>query len=219
MFTGLIQAVGRVVCMEPENGDMRFCFDTGSLQVDDVSLGDSIAISGVCLTITDLQGDNFWADVSRETLSLTTLGSLSRGDFVNLEKSVTPTAYLGGHIVSGHVDGVGEVLSITKDARSWRYSLRAPTNIARYIAKKGSICVDGTSLTINAVADFNFEVNIIPSTWNATVFQHYIVGTQVNLEVDLIARYLERLIESRESKAPIEQNFDQSIMNKKPLGE
>ena len=194
MFTGIIQAVGEISAMEPRGGDLRLRVSTGKLPLVDVALGDSIATNGVCLTVTDLPGDGFWADVSVETLNFTTLGKLTAGARVNLEKSLTPESRLGGHIVSGHVDGVGEIVSMAEDARSWRFVLRAPDNLARYIAHKGSICVDGTSLTVNAVNGAEFDLNIIPQTMAETVFGDYRPGSQINLEVDVIARYLERLV-------------------------
>ena len=194
MFTGIIQAVGEIAAMEPSGGDLRLRVHTGKLPLADVALGDSIATNGVCLTVTGLPGDGYWADVSVETLDFTTLGSLTPGASVNLEKALTPESRLGGHIVSGHVDGVGEVVSYGEDARSWRFVFRAPDNLAKYIAHKGSICVDGTSLTVNAVSGAEFELNIIPQTMAETVFGEYKPGSKVNLEVDVIARYLERLV-------------------------
>jgi riboflavin synthase len=196
MFTGIIQALGEVAAIEQSGGDVKLRIKTGKLPLSDVKLGDSIATNGVCLTVTALPGDGYWADVSTETLSLTSLKSTSIGSAVNLEKSLTPTTALGGHLVSGHVDGLGTVVALSRDARSWRVSIQAPAGLARYIASKGSICVDGTSLTVNAVDGSRFELNIIPQTWEETVFSHYAVGTEVNLEVDIIARYLERLLES-----------------------
>jgi riboflavin synthase len=148
------------------------------------------------LTVTELPGDGYWADVSTETLSLTSLKNTVVGSAVNLEKSLTPTTALGGHLVSGHVDGLGRIVGLTRDARSWRVSIEAPSDLARYIAQKGSICVDGTSLTVNSVEGARFELNIIPQTWEETVFRTYAMGTEVNLEVDVIARYLERLLQS-----------------------
>lgn len=195
MFTGIIQAIGEIAAMEPQGGDLRLRILTGKLDLADVQLGDSIATSGVCLTVTGLPGDGYWADVSIESLNLTTLGDRKPGDRVNLEKSLTPTSRLGGHIVSGHVDGVGTVRSVARDARSWRYVMSAPAELARYIAHKGSITVDGTSLTVNAVHGQEFELNIIPQTFDETVFGEYGEGTRVNLEVDVIARYLERLLQ------------------------
>ncbi|GAB5453673.1 MAG: riboflavin synthase [Halioglobus sp.] len=194
MFTGIIQAVGEIAELQPLGGDMRLHVLSGKLPLDDVQLGDSICTSGVCLTVVDLPGDGFWADVSVESLNLTTLGELKPGSKVNLEKSLTPASRLGGHIVSGHVDGVGEVVSLQEDARSTRYVIRAPDDLARYIAHKGSICIDGTSLTVNAVNGAEFDLNIIPQTMAETVFAGYGAGTRVNLEVDVIARYLERLV-------------------------
>ncbi|MFV0277750.1 MAG: riboflavin synthase [Parahaliea sp.] len=194
MFTGIIQAVGEIAALQPGSGDLRLRVRSGELPLADVALGDSIATSGVCLTVTGLPGDGFWADVSRETLDFTTLGNLQVGSRVNLEKALTPASRLGGHIVSGHVDGVGEVLSSADDGRSVRFVLRAPDALARYIAHKGSITVDGTSLTVNAVHGAQFDLNIIPQTLRETLFGSYCPGSRVNLEVDVIARYLERLV-------------------------
>lgn len=193
MFTGLIQAVGRIAQIEKGEQDIRLRIETGKLPLAEVALGDSIATSGVCLTVTELPGDGYWADVSPETLSLTSLGTKSIGDPVNLETSLTLNTPLGGHLVSGHVDGVGQIEEIIEDARFWRVTVAAPENLARYIAMKGSICVDGTSLTVNQVDGASFELTIIPQTWEETVFSEYEVGSPVNLEVDVIARYLERL--------------------------
>ena len=199
MFTGIIQAIGRIAAIEPGGKDIRLHIETGKLPLAGVSLGDSIATSGVCLTVTDLPGDGFWADVSPETLSLTTLGGKGVGDEVNLETSLTLQTALGGHLVSGHVDGVGQVERIVEDARFWRVTIAAPENLARYIAMKGSICVDGTSLTVNQVEGASFELTIIPQTWEETVFSEYQTGSAVNLEVDVIARYLERLMQYDQS--------------------
>ena len=193
MFTGLIQAVGRIAQIDEGEQDIRLRIETGKLPLADVALGDSIATSGVCLTVTELPGDGYWADVSPETLSLTSLGTKSKGDPVNLETSLTLSTPLGGHLVSGHVDGVGQIEEIIEDARFWRVKVAAPENLARYIAMKGSICVDGTSLTVNQVYGASFVLTIIPQTWEETVFSDYEVGSPVNLEVDVIARYLERL--------------------------
>lgn len=195
MFTGIIQAVGTVAAMQDRGGDMCLRIHAGKLSLDDVAIGDSLCTNGVCLTVTELPGDGYWADVSAETLNFTTLGELKTGSCVNLEKSLTPQSRLGGHIVSGHVDGVGEVVSLKEDARSIRVVVRAPAQLARYIAHKGSICVDGTSLTVNAVDGAQFDLNIIPQTMAETVFGQYRPGSHVNLEVDVIARYLERLIQ------------------------
>ena len=194
MFTGIIQAVGEIAALQAQGGDLRLRVRTGKLDLGDVRLGDSIAVSGVCLTAVELPGDGFWADVSGETLAHTIIGTLKIGARVNLEKALTPTTRLGGHLVSGHVDGVGEVIERRSDARSERFRIRAPDELARYIAQKGSICVDGVSLTVNAVAGSVFDLNIVPHTLAETTLDMYRPGCKVNLEVDLIARYLERLL-------------------------
>jgi riboflavin synthase len=201
VFTGIIQAVGRIAEIDAGEQDIRLRIETGKLPLADVALGDSIATSGVCLTVTELPGDGFWADVSPETLSLTSLGSKGVGDAVNLETSLTLSTPLGGHLVSGHVDGVGYIEQIMEDARFWRVKVAAPDNLARYIAMKGSICVDGTSLTVNQVDGSAFELTIIPQTWEETVFSEYVAGSPVNLEVDVIARYLERLMQFDNSES------------------
>ena len=194
MFTGIIQTVGKVVALQPSNGDLRLRIASAEILRGDIALGDSIATNGVCLTVVDLPGDGFWVDVSRETMAFTTIAQWRVGDSVNLEKALTPQARLGGHIVSGHVDGVGEVIKRSEDARSIRFTLRAPDTLAKYIAHKGSICVDGISLTVNAVNGAEFELNIVPHTARVTICGNYQPGTRVNLEVDVIARYLERLL-------------------------
>ena len=194
MFTGIIQATGTITRMESRSGDMRLSIATGQLDLSDVAMGDSIAVNGVCLTAVELPGDGFSADVSNETLALTTLGSLKVGSRVNLEKALTLSDRLGGHLVSGHVDGIGTVLERSPDARSERFVIEAPDVLARYIAQKGSVCVDGTSLTVNKVDGARFELNIVPHTLQETIIGDYVPGSEVNLEVDLIARYLERLM-------------------------
>lgn len=194
MFTGIIEAVGRVKNIEAVGGDMRLHVDTGGLDMSDVQLGDSIAVNGVCLTAITFDAHSFAADVSNETISLTSLNSLKAGSEVNLEKALLPTTRLGGHLVSGHVDGLAEVLSIKDESRSIRLLLRAPDRLKRYIATKGSVSIDGTSLTVNRVDDAEFEINIVPHTQQRTIIRHYRPGTKVNLEVDVIARYLERLL-------------------------
>lgn len=194
MFTGIIESIGTVRDMQPKGGDLRLTIATGKLDMRDVALGDSIAVNGVCLTAIEFDGSSFSADVSRETLSLTSLGNLNRGSKVNLEKALTLQTRLGGHLVSGHVDGLGEVISRHDDARSVRFSIRAPDNLAKYIAAKGSITIDGTSLTVNKVEGSSFELNIVPHTLQETIIADYRSGSKVNLEVDVIARYLERLL-------------------------
>ena len=194
MFTGIIEAVGTVAEVKTVGGDVRLTVRAPKLNWRQVQLGDSIATNGICLTVVENLGDGFRADVSRETLSLTTLGNWRPGTAVNLEQALTPQSRLGGHIVSGHVDGIGEIVSRQGDARSERFQVRAPDALAKYIAHKGSITVDGTSLTVNAVNGAVFDLNIVPHTLKETVIDHYQVGTRVNLEVDVIARYLERLL-------------------------
>ncbi len=194
MFTGIIQSIGEIRSLEPRGGDVRLTVATGKLDMGAVVLGDSIAVNGVCLTAVVLEGAAFAADVSRETLSLTTLGDLKTGSAVNLEKALTLATPLGGHLVSGHVDGVGRVIELREDARSVRFRVEAPPELARYIAHKGSICVDGTSLTVNGVSGCVFDLNIVPHTLKETIMSGYGAGTGVNLEVDLVARYLERLV-------------------------
>ncbi len=194
MFTGIIQAIGQIVRYEQRGGDMRLHINTGALELDDVQPGDSIAVNGVCLTAVALPGDGFIADVSRESLSLTSLGGLRSGSRVNLEKALTLSTPLGGHLVSGHVDGMGRILERKEDARSIRLRVEAPAELARYIAPKGSICIDGTSLTVNRVDGAIFGLNIVPHTLQKTIIGDYQPGSSVNLEVDLIARYLERLL-------------------------
>jgi riboflavin synthase len=202
MFTGIIQAVGTIAALEPRGGDVRLRIATGALELHDVRRGDSIAVSGVCLTAVELPGDGFWADVSGETLARTTLGGLCAGDRVNLEKALTPSTPLGGHLVSGHVDGVGQVLERSAAARSVRFRIEAPAALARYIAEKGSVCVDGVSLTVNAVDGAVFDLNIVPHTLQATTLEAWQAGRAVNIEVDLIARYLERLLLGERAAAP-----------------
>jgi len=194
MFTGIIQAAGFITAVEEQGGDKRFLIESQALGFDGVALGDSICVNGVCLTVVELSGNAFWADVSGETLACTTFSALQKGSDVNLEKSLTPTTAMGGHIVTGHVDGLATVASIEKDARSMRFVFRVPDNLAKYIAAKGSVCLDGTSLTVNDVSNHEFGVNIIPHTFENTLFRQYVVDTQVNLEIDLIARYVERLV-------------------------
>lgn len=194
MFTGIIQAVGKIAAIEQKGVDARLRVDTGRLDMSNVNTGDSIAVSGVCLTAVEHSASGFAADVSRETLSRTTLGQLGPGGSVNLEKALTLATPLGGHLVSGHVDGVGAVVSRAQEGSSVRFRFQAPDDLARYIAEKGSICVDGVSLTVNAVDGARFDVNIVPHTLAETTLGSLQSGSKVNLEVDLLARYLERLM-------------------------
>lgn len=195
MFTGIILAVGKITGIESRGGDVRLTLQTGKLPLEGVALGDSIAVNGVCLTAIALGADFFSADVSNETLSRTSLAQARIGDAVNLELALTPSTRLGGHIVSGHVDGIGHVVEKTNDGRSIRFTLKAPDELAKYIAQKGSICIDGISLTVNHVNGALFDVNIVPHTLSETTLNHATVGTRVNLEVDLLARYMERLMQ------------------------
>ena len=198
MFTGLIQAVGCLSAREMRGGDARLIVDVGTSGFDDVQLGESIAVNGVCLTVVAFDERSFQADASNETLALTTLGGLPVGAALNLERAMRASDRLGGHLVSGHVDGVGRVLQVTPDARAQRWTFAAPPVLLRYIAQKGSICVDGVSLTVNAIDAIGFEVALVPHTISHTAFARTAVGDAVNLEVDLVARYVERLLTTRD---------------------
>lgn len=193
MFTGIVQGVGRVRSVEPHGGDVTLWIEAGEVSLAEVETGGSIAVNGVCLTAVRFATGAFAADVSRETLSLTTAGTWSPGTPVNLEKALAAGQALGGHYVTGHVDGVGTVVSRHHDARSVRIEFEVPVELARYVARKGSICVDGVSLTVNAVDGRRFDVNLVPHTLERTILAGYEPGTRVNLEVDIIARYVERL--------------------------
>ena len=201
MFTGIVAAVGSIGRVEKNGSDLRLRVDAGALDLSDVRIGDSIAVSGVCLTAVDCGGGGFSADVSRETLDHTTLRAVCPGMRVNLEKALAAGERLGGHLVSGHVDGTGRVLERWQDGQSVRLAVEAPAALARYIAPKGSICVDGVSLTVNAVRDTRFDLNIVPHTAQQTTLGEARAGKEVNLEVDLIARYLERLLVASPAEA------------------
>jgi len=194
MFTGIIEAVGEITALEPLQGDLRLHVATGKLDLSDVKLGDSISTSGCCLTVVELDEGTYIADVSTETLRLTTLSNWHVGTRVNLEKSLTPHTRMGGHMVSGHVDGVAEVIRRESSARAEVFWLRAPEEFAKYISHKGSITIDGTSLTVNALNGSEFCLTIVPHTLQETIMDTYQPGTLVNLEVDMVARYLERLL-------------------------
>lgn len=198
MFTGLIEGVGTLAARELGSGDARLSIAIGSLPFAEPEIGESIAVNGVCLTVAAFDGSRFQADASPETLALTTLGGLPIGTPLNLERALRADARLGGHLVNGHVDGTGEIMQIEPDARAQRWRIRAPTPLLRYIATKGSVCVDGVSLTVNAVGQESFEVALIPHTLANTAFARVVVGDAVNLEVDLVARYVERLWSARE---------------------
>ena len=194
MFTGIIETVGEVVAKELREGDVKLTLKADESYLEAVMLGDSIACNGVCLTVVDRTSNQFMLDVSVETLSLTTIGDWDVGSKVNLEQAMIASSRFGGHIVSGHIDRLGEIIDITEDARSWRMTVRVPKNIRQYIAKKGSICVDGVSLTINSVEDSEFSVNIVPHTFSHTIIGDYKLNQKVNIEIDTIARYVERLV-------------------------
>lgn len=194
MFTGIVQAVGTIARLDRRDGDARVDIAAGTLSLADTTLGDSIAVNGVCLTVVGCTDATFTADVSGETLTRTSLGSLRIGARVNLEKALAVGDRLGGHLVSGHVDGLATLRAREADARSVRFRLAAPTALAKYIATKGSVCLDGVSLTVNTVAGAEFDVNIVPHTLAVTTLNDWQVGDAINLEVDVIARYLERLM-------------------------
>ncbi|GJM05124.1 MAG: riboflavin synthase subunit alpha [marine bacterium B5-7] len=194
MFTGIIQTTGEISAIDAHGSDSRFVFSTGNMDLTDLKVGDSIAVNGACLTIIDKDADCFAADLSNETLKLTTFSKLGVGSRINLEKAMQLSDRLNGHMVSGHVDGIGQVIDLVDDARSVRYTIEVPATLSRYLSKKGSVTVDGVSLTINTVEGSTFSVNIIPHTLSETIFSGYETGSRVNIEVDLIARYLDQLI-------------------------
>jgi riboflavin synthase len=193
MFTGIVQSIGEVRAITPRGGDVELLIGTPGLDLSSVAIGDSISCSGCCLTVTRMQGDAFAADASIETLNVTTLGQWRVGARLNLEKALCAGQPLGGHYVTGHVDGIATVIDRVNDARSIRVQFEAPAALARYIARKGSVCIDGVSLTVNDVDGARFAVNLIPHTLEVTTLGEYRAATRVNLEVDIIARYLERL--------------------------
>jgi riboflavin synthase len=194
MFTGIVKTKGTIGAIEKRGGDVRMTISAPGLPWGDYNIGDSISVSGVCLTAVELLDDGFVTDVSVETLDVTTLKQAGQGDAVNLEPALRIGDALGGHLVSGHVDGIGIVISRSEDARSVRLAFEVPAELARYIAKKGSVCVDGVSLTINEVSGNTFSLNIIPHTAEVTTMGEFDTGTAVNIEVDLLARYIERML-------------------------
>lgn len=195
MFTGIIQATGKIISLQHKAGDARISIHTGSLDLSDTKAGDSIAVNGVCLTAVSLTNNSFEADVSAESLARTSLGQLNSDSVVNLELAMLPDTRFGGHIVSGHVDGLGKVLAIRPSGESIILRLQLPDDLACYIAQKGSVTIDGVSLTVNTVQNNEFEVNIVPHTQQQTIISHYKQGSHVNIEVDIIARYLERMLQ------------------------
>ena len=199
MFTGIIEATGKIETITPMGVDSRFVFNTGKMNLDDMQIGDSIAINGACLTIIEKAGNTFSADLSTETLNLTCFGDLGEGAHVNLEKAMQLSDRINGHMVSGHVDGVGTIRKMYDEGRSWRCDIEVTETLLRYVSRKGSVTVDGVSLTVNTVEQNLFSVNIIPHTYNETIFSEYEPGTRVNIEVDMIARYLEQLLADRET--------------------
>ncbi len=195
MFTGIIETTATVESLQRLQSEWRLVVGSGELDLADLQIGDSIAVSGCCLTVVELGVDSFAADVSGETMNCTILGSLKPGSKVNLEKAMLATSRFGGHIVSGHVDGVGKLAGSTADGGSIRMEFDAPVALAKYIAAKGSICIDGASMTVNEVSGATFTINVIPHTQTETTIGDYVIGREVNLEVDLVARYLERLMQ------------------------
>ena len=194
MFTGIVQAMGQVREVERTDTGRRLTFALGGLAGRDFALGDSVAVNGACLTVVDLAPDAFTADLSAETLRVTTLGALASGDPVNLEPAMTLADPLGGHLVTGHVDGIGEVLEVLREGEGASLRFGLPDALARYVARKGSVCIDGVSLTVNAVDGPTLRVTLVPHTLGHTIMRGYRPGTRVNIEVDLVARYVERLL-------------------------
>jgi len=194
MFTGIILATGRVASLTEKGGDLELGVDAAALDFKRIAIGDSVSVQGACLTVTRMEDTRFYADVSLETMAKTTLGTLSAGSRVNLEPSLRAGDALGGHLVSGHVDAVGKLAALVQDARSWRLEFELPAPLMRFVASKGSICIDGVSLTVNKVDGRRFGVNIIPHTLEVTTFGELKIDDGVNIEIDVIARYIERLM-------------------------
>lgn len=213
MFTGIIEAVGTIKAININGQGARLVIATNTLDISDVKLGDSIATNGICLTVVAFDQHSYSADVSNETLQRTGFAHYSAGMQVNLEKAMLASTRFGGHMVSGHVDGISEVLSVINNGNSIEYWLSMPNELAHYIAEKGSVTVDGTSLTVNALATGKFRLTIVPHTVKETIFSGYQVGTKVNLEVDLIARYLERLLTKQDAEIP-KSNVTESLLQK-----
>ena len=210
MFTGIIEATGKIVELTQKQGDLAIRIQSANLDMKDVKLGDSIATNGVCLTVVARHSDGFSADLSNETISLTGFAHYKKGQTVNLEKAMQPVSRLGGHLVSGHVDGIATVESISPNARATEYWLSTDNELMKYIPYKGSVCIDGISLTVNEVEQNRFKLTIVPHTAEQTTIAEFQVGTQVNLEVDQIARYLERLIKGAEQ--PSRSDISMSLL-------
>ena len=196
MFTGIIIATGSIESILEKGGDLELGVNAARLDTGRIGIGDSISVQGACLTVTRKDGPRFYADVSRETMAKTTLGTLRPGSRVNLEPSLRAGDALGGHLVSGHVDGLGTLTMAKEDARSWRLEFELPAQLTRFVAPKGSICINGVSLTVNGAADLRFDVNIIPHTRQETTLGELQLGDSVNIEIDVIARYIDRLLPS-----------------------
>lgn len=208
MFTGIIESVGTLSLLTKQSDGYRVEIATGKLDLSDVKLGDSIASNGVCLTVVSKNSQSFCADVSGETISLTGFANYTSGQVINLEKAVTPTTRLGGHMVSGHVDGIGQITQIASHGSSTDYWVSAPAQLMRYIALKGSITIDGISLTVNGIDECSFRLTIVPHTSDETTIKHFGIGTKVNIEVDQIARYLERLMNFKSPESTSNVNMD-----------
>ena len=213
MFTGIIESTGKVISLQRKGGDARIRINTGKLDLSDTSLGDSVAVNGVCLTAVSLDKNSFEADVSAESLSRTSLGQLTGDSLVNLELAMRPDTRFGGHIVSGHVDGLGTILEIRPAGESINLHVQLPDELACYVAEKGSVTIDGVSLTVNTVQNNEFEVNIVPHTQRETIIHNYSKGSHVNIEVDIIARYLERMLQCGKLRAGGSNN-DDSLLEK-----
>lgn len=212
MFTGIIEALGKVRQVSPKDKDLVLSIDTGVLDLNDVKLGDSIAVNGVCLTVVALGEKNFSADVSAESLVHTDMRQYKRGTLVNLEKALTLSTRLGGHLVSGHVDGLGEIASFYQEGRAWRYEVSCPQGLMKYIANKGSVTIDGVSLTVTGLKTNSFILNIVPHTIAETRIQSYSLGQKVHIEVDLMARYAERLLTYANETVNQDDKLDRSFL-------
>ncbi|CAD2225900.1 Riboflavin synthase [Pseudoalteromonas sp. 3J6] len=212
MFTGIVEATGKIALLQKKQGDLAIRIQSKNLDMNDVKLGDSIATNGVCLTVVDKHVDGFSADLSNETISLTGFAHYALGQTVNLEKAMQPVSRLGGHLVSGHVDGIATITAINTNARATEYWLATDENLMKYIPYKGSVCIDGISLTVNAVEGNKFKLTIVPHTKDQTTIADFQVGTKVNLEVDQIARYLERLVKGAEH--PTGSDISMSLLAK-----